>query len=177
VEYLRHPTGTASQNNASSINAVRTTVANFRSASGTCPTLAALAGHPEGQSVRRSLYGFRDRVLGRSPTGRLYTRLFYLYAPEVNRLLAKDPALRSRTGRLLIRLAPAVEAAASGRKAEVSREDLAEARRILQAFADRGSFSLKLAAKWLGPRLMDRKALESVGFEMAGRGRRAGAEK
>ena len=170
VNYLGNPTGTANQNNALSINNVRTTVANFRPSSGTCPTAVALAGHPEARNVRRSLYAFRDEVLGGSRSGRLYTKLFYRYSAEVSRLLTKNDDLRLKTRLLLLRMAPSVEAAASGRSAAVSAEDLAEVSRLLDAFAVRGSLSLKIAIWWFRPRLVDRPSLEDFGFEVARRG-------
>jgi hypothetical protein len=168
VNYLGNPTGTASQNNALSINNVRTTVANFRTASGTCPTAVALAGHPEAQNVRRALYAFRDRVLGRTSSGKSYTKLFYRYSGEMSRLLTKHEDLRSKTRLLLLRLAPSVEAAASGGDAALSEEDLADASRLLDAFAARGSFSLKFAIWWFRPRLIQRRSLENFGFDVAG---------
>jgi hypothetical protein len=163
VNYLGNPTGTAGQNNALSINNTRTTVANFRSSSGTCPTAVALAGHPEARNVRRSLYTFRDEVLGKSRTGRFYTKLFYRYSAEVSDLLAKDEALRWKTRRLLLRVGPSLEAAATGRKISVSEEDLEEAAQVLDAFAARGSLSLKIPAWWLRRRLTQRTFLEDLG--------------
>jgi hypothetical protein len=163
VNYLGNPTGTVSQNNARSINNTRTTVANFRSSSGTCPTAVALAGHPDARNVRRSLYRFRDEVLGKTRTGRLYTKLFYRYSAEVSDLLAKDEELRGKTRALLLRVGPSLEAAASRRKVSVSQEDLAEAAQLLDAFAARGSLSLKIPAWWLRRRLTQRPFLENLG--------------
>jgi hypothetical protein len=168
VNYLGNPTGTATQNNARSINNVRTTVANFRSSSGSCPTAVALAGHPEARNVRRALYAFRDRVLGESPSGRLYTKLFYRYSAELSRLLTTHEDLRWKTRLLLVRIAPALEAAASGRSAMLSAADLEEGDRLLDAIAARGSLSLKVAIWILGPRWMSRPSLRKLGFEVAG---------
>jgi hypothetical protein len=172
VNYLGNPTGTASQNNALSINNTRRTVANFRSSTGTCPTAVALAGHPDSPNVRRALYSYRDEVLGKSRTGRLYTNLFYRYSAEVSGLLAKDEELRLKTRRLLLRAGPSLEAAAMGQKASVSEEDLAEAAEVLDAFAARGSISLKIPAWWLRRRLRHRPFLEGLGLTVrAGRAR------
>jgi hypothetical protein len=167
VDYLGNPTGTATQNNALSINNVRTTVANFRSSSGTCPTVVALAGDPEAPNVRRALYAFRDRVLGGSASGRLYTKLFYGYSAELTRLLTTHQDLRSKTRELLVRLAPSLEAAASGRKAALTVEDLEEGSRLLDAIAARASLSLKLAIWWLQPRLTSPPSLAGFGFDVA----------
>jgi hypothetical protein len=172
VNFLGNPTGTFSQNNALSIHNVRTTVANFRSSSGTCPTAVALAGQPEAQNVRRALYGFRDRVLSRSRSGKSYTKLFYRYSSEMSLLLTKHEDLRLETRLLLLRLAPSIEAAASGGDAALSREDLKDASRLLDAFAARGSLSLKLAIWWFRPRLTSRPSIEEFGFDVAGRAER-----
>jgi hypothetical protein len=166
VNYLGNPTGTATQNNALSINNVRTTVANFRSSSGSCPTSIALAGHPEARNVRRALYAFRDRSLGATPSGRLYTKLFYLYSRELSRLLTDDEDLRLKTRLFLVRLAPALETAASGRKAALSVEDLEEGARILDAAAARGSLSLRVAIWWFRPRWLHPRSIERLGFDV-----------
>ena len=167
VNYLGNPTGTANQNNALSINNVRTTVANFRPASGTCPTSVALAGLPEADNVRRALYGFRDDVLSRRRSGKFYRDLFYWHAAEASRLLTTHGDLREKTRHLLLRLAPTIEAAAAGRDARVSSEDLAQAARLLDSFAARGRLSLKLAIWWIRPRLMDRAFLARYGFQVS----------
>jgi hypothetical protein len=168
VDYLGNPTGTATQNNALSINNVRTTVANFRASSGTCPTAVALAGDPEARNIRRALYAFRDRVLGGSDSGRLYTKLFYRYSAELTRLLTRHEDLRSKTRILLLRLGPSLDAAASGRNAALSLEDLEEGARLLDAIAARGSLSLKIAIWWFQPRLTSPASLADFGFDVAG---------
>jgi Zn-dependent metalloprotease len=137
-----------------------------------CPVLFTLQNHPEAESVERALYAFRDDVLGSSLTGKFYTRLFYQHAAEVTRLLQNDAKLRDQALDLMLRLAPSVEAVASGRRAEVSVADLSDASRLLDSLSARASWSLKLAIWWIRPRLMNQAVVAGFGFDVV---KKAGA--
>lgn len=69
-----------------------------------CPisTLAA------GDSLE-PFYRFRDQVLGQSPEGKRWIRLYYQHASEIVAILAQVPELRQQCGSLVMRAIPALQ--------------------------------------------------------------------
>jgi Zn-dependent metalloprotease len=154
--------------NCTEVNEINQAV-QFRTSTGcaaTCPVLFTLGHHPEAENVERALHAFRDNILGSSFSGKLYTWFFYQHAAEVTRLLQNDPKLRDKALDLLLRFAPSVKAASSGRRPEVSVADLSDAAQLLDSLAARGSFSLKFAIWLIRPRLMNRAVVAGFGLDV-----------
>jgi hypothetical protein len=102
---------------------------------GPCPASTVLSDAPGRLTTLKTLHRFRDEVMTRSPNGRRYIGLFYRHAGEASGLLLKNADLRRKTRNLLMRVLPAVRAAANGRSAALTSDDLASIDALMDAFS------------------------------------------
>jgi hypothetical protein len=133
-----------------------------------CPTATALAGHGGRSNIQRDLYRLRDKVLDRSKDGQYITRLFYRNADEIRDLMERDPDLKARTQDALAALAPRIAVVVEGGVAHLSGQELRQIETLMDDYAARGSFRLRVSLWWLRYGVPYRTHLRSFGFRVAG---------
>jgi hypothetical protein len=136
----------------------------FRADAQICPTSTALAGRAERGEIQQNLYRLRDQILARSRAGKYFTWLFYHHAEEIRSLMERDPDLRARTGSILAALAPKIAVAAEGGATHLSESELREIEHLMDSYAARGSFRLRLTLWWLRYAIPYRAYLSQFGF-------------
>ena len=173
ASYNGSPTGTATQNNALTIDKTCSTVAQFRSEKN-CVTKTAMSDvsgtsmeaktQDEKRVTLSTLYRFRDDLLNRTANGRDYITLFYKHTLEASWLLVKDQTTRKMTRDTLIRLAPVIDRAVRGEPAVLSTKDFSAVEGILACFAAKGSREMQQSIKKVVEDIHKPKVLRSFGL-------------
>jgi hypothetical protein len=106
--------------------------------------------------------------MNRTWAGQFLTWLFYANAAEIRSLMERDPALKVHTGDTLVALSPEIAAAIEGRVSHLSAGELRQIESLMDAYASRGSFRLRLSLWWLRYWIPYRSYLSQLGFRLAG---------
>ncbi len=129
-----------------------------------CPVTKALgdAAAPRGWTgdvALDVLRRLRDEVMAQSPVGQRYIALYYAHAEEITRILAQDPKLTLRVGKLLWRYLPDIQTMLgsdstlrNGIKPQViDAKTVAEVTKLLDAIAAKASPELRALIEWQKP--------------------------
>jgi streptogramin lyase len=122
-----------------------------------CPASVALGKEEDNLSLLRI---FRDEVLTEDSRGQEYVNLFYRHARELTWLLVKDQELRSRTGQVLRRLLPQIQALLNGKEAILSVAVTQEVELLLDQLETKASPELLDTIEMIKEDLLDQPILE-----------------
>ena len=134
-----------------------------------CPATAALEGTPDREAGLGLLYAFRDKVLAATPTGRRYIGVFYKHAAEGVWLMFRHSELRASSRMQLDRFFPILRALLAGRRASLTRTDLAAIDSLLEAFAATASAGLQADLRAMQYDLRQPRALRQLGIDIQDR--------
>jgi photosystem II stability/assembly factor-like uncharacterized protein len=86
---------------------------------GTCLASEVLSGTSH-QKKLPLLRGFRDRVLKKTPLGKRLASLYYTLGEDVWKVLQKNPSLKKRCAKLMLKSIPIIESSLSGKRPRVA---------------------------------------------------------
>ncbi|RMG53069.1 MAG: hypothetical protein D6723_07770 [Acidobacteria bacterium] len=101
---------------------------------GNCAATTAVEGTPDAAATLELLHHFRDEVLSQNARGRQFIEQFEQFSPEAVNLLLFNPELLLATQTTLRRFIPTIRSLVERRRATVTRDDVTEMERLLNAF-------------------------------------------
>ena len=113
---------------------------------------------------------FRDEVLAGSRVGRRLAQMYHQFSGEAVRLARRSPRLLATTARLLLRHAPNLRELVAEGRTRVTRGDVEQVYRLLDAYARESSDAMRRAIREAQAALLDPEVQRTLGVEVAGGG-------
>ncbi len=109
---------------------------------------------------------YRDKVLRRTPTGRLYVKLFYKHSLEVTAILVKNPSIAAEARYLLNVLLPKVQYIVQGKAVTISQAEIEQMIVLLDAISIEAGPDLKKSIQQVIQDLRKKRVLNRLGIKI-----------
>jgi hypothetical protein len=109
---------------------------------------------------------YRDTVLRKTPTGRVYVKLFYRHALEVTTILVKNPGIATDARTMLNRMLPEVKSAVQGKAVTISPSEIEGVISVLNEMGGEAGPDLKRSIQRIKRDLRQKRALGVMGIKI-----------